>query len=195
MMLSLNNAFYMLYNIAKLYPMPLRHCILLACATIVLFACKHFKPKPVSDDITKTTVTIGGKKDSVINNPEKNYGNATVSSICVKCLLGVIQNTDSYRQLTAHPAQKNIVYDVNWITSKTPVAIGRFGTIVNGMQVAVNENAGGLKKTLTTYLYNNENAAFYLKSGDNSYNKVLNADSVSLQKVRRSCFWGVASDR
>ena len=139
MMPLLNNAFNGLYTNANLFPMPFRHYILLACAAIVLYACKHFKPKPVSNDITKTTVTLNGKKDSVINNPEKNYGNATMSSICVKCLLGVIQTTDSYRQLTAGQAQNNIMYDVNWITSKAPAAIGRFGKIVNGMRIDVNE--------------------------------------------------------
>ena len=175
--------------------MHLKRSILPICMAIVLFACKHFKPKPVSDDITKTTVTLNGKKDSVINNPEKNYGNATVSSVCVKCLLGVIQGTDSYKQLTVNQTPQAVIYDINWITSKEPIAIGKFGRIVNGMQVAVNEKTGSSKKTLTTYLYNNENAAFYFKNDVNGYDKVLNADSASLQKIRRSCFWGVASSR
>ena len=184
-----------MYIIAYQLNMPFKHYILLVCATIVLYTCKHFKPKPVSGDITKTTVPLNGRKDSVIINDEKNYGNATASSICVKCLLSVIQGTDSYKQFTFKEPQKNIVYEVNWITSKQPFEIGRFGKVISGMQVTVNEKKGTTKKFVTTYVYTNENALLYFKNDSNGYDKVLNADSAALQKVRRSCFWGVSSSR
>src|SRR5471030_2765476 len=86
-----------------------------------LAACNQSKPKPVSNNITKTSVTVSGKKDSVINNPEKNYGNATVSEPCVKCLIGIIQQSKNYKTLTSKAESANIVYNVNWITSSKPV--------------------------------------------------------------------------
>ncbi|MDB5131142.1 MAG: hypothetical protein JWR02_891 [Mucilaginibacter sp.] len=59
--------------------MKIQHLALTGFLFVGLAACDQSKPKPVSNNITKTVVTVSGKKDSVINNPEKNYGNATVS--------------------------------------------------------------------------------------------------------------------
>ncbi len=156
-------------------------------------ACNRNKPKPISNDITKTTVAVNGKKDSVINNPEKNYGNATVSEPCVKSLLIIIQNTDSYKKMTSAIAPQNIIYDVNWITSSKPMDIGNGDKIVNGMAVAVISKSGGSHKKLITYLYNNEDAQFYLQNMNSNYDKDVKLDSASLKKIRNSCFWGVAS--
>ena len=160
-------------------------------AFICLIACNH--PKPISNNITKTTVAINGKKDSVINNPEKNYGNATVSEPCVKCLLQTVQSTSSYKKLTKEVSQQRIIYDVNWITSSKPKAIGNGDKIINGMEIDVNEKAGNSSKKVASYLYNNQNAQFYLLNPQNKYNLDEKVSDAALKMIRRSCFWGVGS--
>lgn len=158
-----------------------------------LVACNHAKPKPVSNNITKTTVVVNGKKDSVINNSQKNYGNATVSEPCVKCLLVVIQQTDSYKSLTSGLSQRNIIYDVNWITSVKPRAVGNGKKIINGMAVDVNQKSASSIRKITTYLYNNANAQLYLLNNKNKFDGDVIVGDSSLTKIRNSCFWGVAS--
>ena len=164
-------------------------CIVLTL--ISLTACNH--PKPISNNITKTTVVIDGKKDSVINNPQKNYGNATVAEPCVKCLLLIIQNTSSYKKLTAGVPQKKIVYDVNWITSSKPKDIGNGNKIISGMEIDVNKKIDNSSKKVTSYLYNNEDAQFYLLNSQNKFDVDEKVSNTSLKKIRNSCFWGVAS--
>ena len=156
-------------------------------------ACNQSKPKPVSNNITKTTVTVSGKKDSVINNPEKNYGNATVSEPCVKCLIGMIQQSKNYKAATAAAEPQNIIYNVNWITSTKPITLGDGSKIINGMAIDINSKDDGTLKKLTTYLYNNENARVYLLNTTNKYTVDSKIDSASLNKIRNACFWGVAS--
>ncbi|HEY5326927.1 MAG TPA: hypothetical protein VIJ27_08000 [Mucilaginibacter sp.] len=160
-----------------------------------LAACNNSKPKAVSNDIAKTIVVVNRKKDSVINNPEKNYGNATVSEPCVKCLLSIIQKTHNYKKLTSAIPPHDIIYDVNWITSTKPVAIGNDSKIVNGMAIDITLKGGGLPKKLITYLYDNENAQFYIRNAQNQYSPDSKVDSASLKNIRNSCFWGVASSR
>lgn len=167
----------------------------LILSAFFLSACNHSKPKPVSNDISKTTVSVNGKKDSVINNPERNYTNATVSEICVKCLLKIIQQTDSYKKLSTSLQPKNVLYGVNWITSKTPAYIGNGNKIVNGMAIAINQKIANGSHTIATYLYNNENARVYLQSGKNNTDVGITVADSSLKTIRRSCFWDVASSK
>jgi hypothetical protein len=169
--------------------------IALLALFIGLAACNNSKPKPVSNNITKTIVIVNGKKDSVINNPQKNYGNATVSEPCVKCLIGVIQRTKNYKILTAKVEPQNIIYNVNWITSSKPVVIGDSNKIVNGMAVDVDLKEEGSKKKLTTFLYNNESEAIYLLNSQNKYDVDSKVDPASLKQIRNACFWGVASSK
>jgi hypothetical protein len=173
--------------------MKIKYLALTGLLLAALAACDRPKPKPVSNNITKTIVTVNGKKDSVINNPEKNYGNATVSEPCVKCLLQIIQQTDSYKKVTAQVPQQKIIYDVNWITSTTPKEIGAGNKIVNGMEIDVNEKTGHKPKTVSTFLYNNATARFYLRNSQGKFDNDAKVDSASLKKIRNSCFWGVAS--
>jgi hypothetical protein len=86
-----------------------------------------------------------------------------------------------------------MIYKVNWITSKTPADIGSNGKIVNGMAINVNLKDGGAPKKLTTFLYDNENARLYVSDKQNNYHLSPKIDSISLKKIRNSCFWGVAS--
>ncbi|MEO6632077.1 MAG: hypothetical protein ABIN13_10160, partial [Mucilaginibacter sp.] len=104
--------------------MKTNYLILTVFGIAALFACNHSRPKPISNDVTKTAVSVNGKKDSVINNPQKNYGNATVSEPCVKCLMEIIHATNNYKLITASVPSQNISYEVNWITSSKPVDIG-----------------------------------------------------------------------
>ena len=171
----------------------IKHLVLIGVTLIGLISCNRSKPKPISKDITKMTVTVNGKKDSVINNPEKNYGNATVPEPCVKSLLLVIQKTDSYKKLTSAIPPQNIIYDVNWITSSHPIDIGDGSRIINGMAIDVNLKGGRRPTNLTIYLYNNENARFYLLNKQNKFDGDVIVSDTSLKKIRNSCFWGVAS--
>ena len=103
-------------------PNKLSACFFVALVTIGLSACNQekAKPKAVSKDITKTTVVVANKKDSVYNNPEKKYGTATVSDPCVKCLLQVIQGSKSFKANTASLSAQDINYTVNWVKATDP---------------------------------------------------------------------------
>ena len=161
----------------------------------VFFACNRSKPKPISNDDTKTSVTINGKRDSVINNPEKNYGNATLSEPCVKCIISVIQATDNYKKAVNGILSQNIIYDVNWITSKTPENTGIGKQIINGLRLSIDNKTSGSPQNIATYLYDNEDAVLYLSTKKDKYIIDAKIDSTSLKKIRNSCFWGVASSK
>jgi len=167
--------------------MPIKYFVLLSFF-IGLTACDHSKPKPISNNITKTTVVVNGKKDSVINNPQKNYGNATVSEPCVKVLIGVIQLSKSYKTLTIKVDPQNLIYNINWITSSKPVAIGDSGQIVNGLAIDIKLKDDGSQKKLTTFLYNNENAQIYLLNSQNKYDVDSKVDPALLKQIRNACF-------
>ncbi|MCO5947718.1 hypothetical protein [Mucilaginibacter flavidus] len=173
--------------------MKINYLFLILSAVTALSACNRSKPKPISKDVTKTTVNINGRKDSVINNPQKNYGNATVSEPCVKCLLQVIQNTASYKTTTGTLSAQSIIYKVNWITSSKPVNLSDGSKIINGMAVDINQKTGNSTKKLITYLYNNAKGTIYTSLNGDNLHKDENVSDTSLKKIRNSCFWGVAS--
>jgi len=162
-------------------------------AVTVVAACNNGKPRPVSTDVTKTAVAVNGKKDSVINNPQKNYGNATVSEPCVKCLLKVIENAGSYKKATSGIAHQAIIYNVNWITSKKPLDLGGNVQIINGMQIDVEQKTGNEKKNISTYAYSNAEGRIYLSVTAGKYQIDQNVSDTSLKKIRNACFWGVSS--
>jgi hypothetical protein len=171
----------------------MKRLILILSLSMLFTACHHAAEKPVSNNITKTTVTVNGKKDSVLNNQEKNYSNATIADPCVKCLLSVIQQSDNFKKATQGIATKSIIYAFDWITSNTPRQIN--GSQINsGMRVSVTQKADTGKVNLVIYLYDNKNAKLYnkdAKPGDN----IIPIDSLSMKKIRNSCFWGVASSK
>jgi hypothetical protein len=191
----LNKTVDVLYIVITKYPIMSVKYVALLGLFIVLAGCDRSKPKPISNNITKTTVVVNGHKDSVINNPQKNYGNATVSEPCVKVLIGVIQLTKNYKMLTTKVDPQNLIYNVNWITSSKPVAIGDNGQIVNGMAVDIKLKDDGSQKKLTTFLYNNENARIYMLNSQNKYDVDSKVDPASLKQIRNACFWGVASSK
>lgn len=164
-----------------------------AALSVALLSCNHSKPKPISNDVTKTAVAVNGKKDSVINNPQKNYGNATVSEPCVKCLLQVIHATPGFKKATGSVPANSLLYKVNWITSSKPVDLGNKGKIVNGMMIDVSQKMQNSQKRLATYLYNNANGEIYATIGQQIFKNDESVSDASLKKIRNSCFWGVAS--
>ncbi len=66
--------------------MPFKHYVLLVCAAVVLYACKHFKLKPVPGDNNQIAVTL---------KMQENYSNAIVNSGCNKALPGLAPNADN----------------------------------------------------------------------------------------------------
>lgn len=161
-----------------------------------LLACNHPKPKPVSNDISKTALQVAGKKDSVINNPQKNYGTATVPDPCVKCLLQVIEASASYKESTASISPGDISYTVNWVKASAPAEPADSTNATNGLKVDVKQNENGEERKLFSYLYNNQNGTMYLLNSENKLQQqVSSVTPTILKKIRNSCYWGVASGK
>lgn len=172
----------------------LKLCACIGIISITFFACDQSKPKPVSNDISKTAVQVARKKDSVINNPQKKYGAATVADPCVKCLLQVIQTSKSYKEKTASVSPQDITYTVNWIKASAPAEPADGTTTTNGLKVDVRENNNGEEKKLCSYLYNNQSGSMYLLDSQNKYQREVSSVTPEiLKKIRNSCYWGVAS--
>ena len=160
---------------------------------IALAACNRNKPKPVSSNIVKQAVLVNGKKDSVINNAEKNYGNATVSEPCVKCLIQVVQSTNDYKTSITGVAPKNTIYNVNWIKAEglQDTTNGKGSTSALRLDVV---EKGSNNKTLSSFIYDNSlGELFFLKNESKNEKKELKIDEIALKKIRNACYWGVAS--
>jgi hypothetical protein len=166
-----------------------------ACVGILvmgLLSCSN--PKPVSQDISKTTVLVAGKKDSVINNPQKKYGAATVADPCVKCLLKAIQASKSFKESTSAVSQQNINYVVNWV--KASAQIPDTSKVTSGLRVDVRQSEDGEEKKLCSYIYNNNSGTMYLlDSSNNDQEEISGITPDILKGIKNSCYWGVASDK
>jgi len=171
----------------------IHNLILLSLAIILTSACNQNKPKPVSKNITKTTVVVNNKKDSVINNPQKNYGSATISDPCAKLLLQNIQASDSFKNITAGKALSNITYTINWVKAETPKIRSNGSKITNGIEVVVNDKSSGAKNKIGSYIYNNQDAKLYYINSSNQYDEMDKVDTIALKRIRNGCYWGVAS--
>ena len=172
----------------------LLYCFVIFSFANTLLSCKHSKPKPVSNDISKTAVVDSGHKDSVIDNPRKNYGNASISEPCEKSLISIIKSSSSYQKSTNGVAEKSLLFVINWVKGSTPYHVENGGKITNGLEVDVNEKTGGMAKNLAAYIYNNENDRLYLRNAKNNFEEdQLKVDSMTLKRIRNSCYWGVAS--
>ncbi|MFA6082953.1 hypothetical protein [Mucilaginibacter sp.] len=167
--------------------------ILAAMFYIALAACNRNKPKPVSSNITKQTVVVNGKKDSVINNAKKNYGNATVSEPCVKCLIQVVQSTDNYRTSVAGAIAKNIIYNVNWVKAEEVADTTNGKGSTSALRLDIVEKGVNDKK-LSSFIYDNSLAKLYfLKNASGNEKNELKTNEIVLKKIRNACYWGVAS--
>jgi len=164
--------------------------IILTLCFIVCSSCNNNKPKPVSNDITKTTVTINGKKDSVVNNPEKNYGNTTVADPCVKCLIKVLQNTQDYNKIIAKKRAAAISYVVNWDRDGDVADTLNKSSAINSLRIDVVE-INGAKNKIATFKYNNKLSKLFLMRDEAMINTEIKTDD--LKMIRNKCFWGVGS--
>ncbi len=160
---------------------------------ILTAACTH-QPKPISKNIAKTTVSVDGKKDSVINNPQKNYGSATIPDVCAKTLLQNIQATPTFKHITSGINSVNLDYVINWVKAENPGLKSNGGKITNGIQVAVIRKTENAKQKLGSYIYNNADGLLYYVNNKNQFDK-LETDSNALKQMRNGCYWGVASHK
>jgi hypothetical protein len=156
------------------------------------FICCNNKPKPVSKDIAKTAVTVNGKKDSVINNPKKNYGNATVAEPCVKCFIDIVQHTVEYKKAVESAPVKNISYVVNWAEAARPQDTAYKRSATNSLKLDIIEKSASQKK-ITSFVYDNALSKLYFLSMNSK--KEVNVDSGGLKRIRDKCYWGVASGK
>lgn len=164
-----------------------------AFLTVVLAAavvsCNSNKPKPVSDSIAKTAVTVAGKKDSVINNPQRNYGNATIAEPCVKCVIGAIQADSAYQKIAGKA--NDVKYVINYIESAGPADTTLATKATNALRVDVVGKTG--KGKLASFVYDNSSGKLYTVA--KQIRTVVKADSNLVKKIRNSCYWGVASGK
>ncbi|WDF80814.1 hypothetical protein PQ469_12430 [Mucilaginibacter sp. KACC 22773] len=165
---------------------------------ISITACNQQKAKPqaVSADSSKSTVQVNGKKDSVLNNPQKKYGIATASDPCVKCLLQVIHESKSFKANTASLSPQDINYTVNWVKAADPALQPDTSNKTNAVRVDVKKIEDGEDKVLCSYVYNNVNGTMYLINNQNKLEHAVSSITPDLlKKIRNSCYWGVASGR
>ncbi|OOQ61823.1 hypothetical protein [Mucilaginibacter pedocola] len=167
--------------------MNTRIFIIPAILAIALFACKGNKPQPVSDS-GKTAVLVDGKKDSVINNPNKNYGNATIAEPCVKCVIETVKADEHYKK--AIVSEKDIKFVINYVKTLEPQDTVSEVKSTNALRVDVIDKMPAPHK-ISSYIYDNNLAKLYFVNANTKTQ--LKTDSVSLKKIRNSCYWGVAS--
>jgi hypothetical protein len=167
-------------------------CYFAAFAVLLICgSCNNPKPKPVSTNIAKTTVCVSGKKDSVINNPQKKYGNATVAEPCVKCLIEVVQTTPNYKAAVAKTPINRINYVLNWTNGTTMADTANSRSATNALKLDVVDKV--LKNSIATFIFDNSlSKLFNLSKG---HKIELKIDSNGLKKIRTKCFWGVASGK
>lgn len=166
--------------------------------TVIMFftalaACNRNKPKPVSSNIVKQAVLVNGKKDSVINNAKKNYGNATVSEPCVKCLIQVVQSTNDYKTSIAGVSPKNMIYNVNWVQAEglQDTTNGKGSTSALRLDVV---KKGSNNKVLSSFIYDNSlGKLYFLNNVSNNGRNELKINQIALKRIRNACYWGVAS--
>jgi hypothetical protein len=172
----------------------LRSVVKISALLLVYIVCNscNNKPKAVSGDVTKTAITINGKKDSVINNPQKNYGNATVAGPCVKCLIQVIQSTGEYKKAVASKPATAISYVVNWAEGANVGDAANKRSSTNGLKLDVMEK-GAARNKIASFIYDNSLSKLFLAG--NKDNIEVKVDSISLKKIRDKCYWGVASGK
>ena len=171
----------------------MKKIIYLLALSLAVVACNN-NPKPIAKNITKTTVNVNGTKDSVINNPQKNYGTATIPDVCTKTLLQNIQATIDFKKITSGLNAANTDYVINWVKAENPELKINGSKITNGIQVLVNTKSGGTVHKLGSYIYNNEDGQLYYINTKNQFDK-LQIDSNALKQIRNGCYWGVASHK
>jgi hypothetical protein len=163
--------------------------------TGLITACKHDKPKPATSDLNKTALTVNGQKDSVLNNPKNNYGNATIPEPCVRCLINAVQIEDHYRQSIKGVPDNNISYVVNWIKADGLAYTIQNKKATNGLRLDVLQKGANSKK-LSSFVYDNSLAKLYFVDEKVNSKKIeIKAAENDLKRIRNGCYWGVASSK
>ncbi|MFD0767254.1 hypothetical protein ACFQZI_20530 [Mucilaginibacter lutimaris] len=165
---------------------------MLPAIILLSVSCQNNKPQPTSTD-GKTAVTVNGKKDSVLNNPAKNYGNATVAEPCVKCVIKIVQATAHYKMIVANKDAGKISYVVNWDSSdRSTGSTHAKDTTINSLKIDVIEN-NAEKNKLATFKYDNNLTKLQFVSDDAVIDEKISDSDLKL--IRNKCFWGVASNK
>lgn len=154
-----------------------------------LTACKHNSNTSIKDGV-QTPVVVNNKKVAVVNNTDQHYANlATVPDMCIKCIIGAVEQTTEFKNLGI-PAVNKVKYEINWVPAPTAqnTISGRGAT--NAIRLDIMDNKGN-KKAYPAFVYDNTSAKMYLlKSGVKTEIKTTTS---ALVKIRRVCYWGVAS--
>jgi len=178
--------------------MKIKHALTLLTIFIILVvftSCNQNQPKPVTKNLTKTAVLINNKKDSVINNPKKNYGNATIAEPCIKRLIQAVQADSHYKASTKGIPAKKLLYIANWVTTGNVADTSNSKSATSGLRLDVVDKASNNKK-LISFIYDNSIAKlYYLQNPSFDKKMQVNAGDLSLKRIRNACYWGVASGK
>lgn len=163
--------------------------LIVSAAILCIFsACNGNKPKPVSDTLTKTTVVINNKKDSVINNPNNNYGNATIAEPCVKCIIETIKANEHYKK--AGVSEKDVKFVINYVKTLQPQDTVSEVKATNALRVDVIDKMPNPHK-VSSFIYDNSVSKLYFLTANSKLE--VKTEANFLKKIRNSCYWGVAS--
>lgn len=152
-------------------------------------ACKHNSNTPTNDGV-QTPVVVNNKKVAVVNNTDQRYANlATVPDMCIKCIIGVVEQTTEFKNLGI-PALNKVKYKINWMPAPNAQdTTGRRGA-TNAIRLDIMDNKGN-KKAYPAFVYDNSASKMYLLKSDSKTE--IKIDTNALVKIRRVCYWGVAS--
>ena len=158
-------------------------------------ACNHDKLKPATTDLNKTAITVNGQKDSVLNNPKDNYGNATIPEPCVKCLIKAVLVQDHYKTSIKGVPDSQINYVVNWVKADGLADTIKNKQATNGLRLDVLQKGSNSKK-LSSFVYDNSLAKLYFVDTKVNSKKIeIKAAENDLKRIRNGCYWGVASSK
>jgi len=147
---------------------------------LTLWACSRLKSQPITDEGAKTN--LAGKTNSGL--PVK----PAVASMCIKCLLQVVQGTRSYHENTTAFLPQNITYSVNRIKAN-PQADFNDSTNFYSLKVDVRENENGEDRKLCSYVYNNQDGTVRLLNTEPKQpGETSSITPDMLKKIRSNCY-------
>ncbi|TWR31451.1 hypothetical protein FPZ43_02965 [Mucilaginibacter pallidiroseus] len=174
-----------------------KHIVLYSFTGLILMmqACSGKKQQSTADSITKTPVTINGKRDSIINNPQDKYGKvATIPDPCIKCIIQAAQQSSQFKSLNIDAADKDILYVVNWVkASGLPDTIQNKGA-TNGLRLDIVKK-GHRERMIASYIYDNSLALLFISLEAGKSKTEVTIDHLLLKRIRNTCYWGVASSK
>ncbi|MDB5135618.1 MAG: hypothetical protein JWP37_2221 [Mucilaginibacter sp.] len=166
-------------------PQPILGALL---AIILLASCRH-QPKAVFKDYTKVTVSDSRHSDSVVDNKQRLY-NASIPDPCLKCIVAAVRNTDQIKKIMGTAESSKIIYQVDWASGpKLDDTLKKAGS---GLLIHVFKK-GTPKTMLAALAFDNVKDELYLINGHTQQQVPL--DSATRIRIRKACFWGVASEK